>query len=337
MPTLAGIPMKWVSLILLVLQTVGAIFLMRYSRTKQQEGLRYLSSTAVFYAEVLKAVFSFLFLWHENEDLGSTTSLVLRSFNWADFLKMCIPSLLYTLQNNLLFVALSNLSAAVYQVTHQMKILTTAFFSIVILGKALGFVKWTSLLLLTLGVALIQMPRDETSGAVPAQGNAVVGFFAVFGGCMTSGLGGVYLEKMLKQSEMSIWMRNIQLALSGCLFAIGAALMQDYKAIWENGFNQGYSLLVWAVIVVHAVGGLIVAACMKYADNILKCFGNAVAIIINCFLSFWILHEFVLDLQFLAGTLVVMISTVVYNLGLPSQKLQIWGKRHRKKLDDIDV
>lgn len=326
--------MKWISLILLVVQTVGVILMMRYSRSQQQEGLRYLSSTAVFYAEVMKAFFSFAFLWHENKDLGSTANLVLQSFSWTDSLKMCIPSLLYTMQNNLLFVALSNLSAAVYQVTHQMKIITTALFSILILGRVLGAVKWTSLLVLTLGVSLIQLPRGEASTSAPTTGNAFIGFIAVAGGCMTSGLGGVYLEKVLKQSEMSIWMRNIQLAISGSAFAIAAVLMQDYRAVLDYGFNQGYSLFVWAVIVVHALGGLIVASCMKYADNILKCFGNAAAIVINCILSNVILHEFQLDLQFFIGTLLVMISTTVYNLGLPSLRWLL-RKRDHKKYDDI--
>merc|ERR1712048_1548483 len=83
----------------------------------------------------------------------------------VELLKVCVPGLLYTLRNNLLFVSLSNLSGAVYQVTYQLKILTTAVLSVIILGKALGPTKWSALFTLTLGVTCIQYPRGEAPGS----------------------------------------------------------------------------------------------------------------------------------------------------------------------------
>lgn len=72
-----------------------------------------------------------------------------------DTSKLAIPSGLYAVQNNLLFLALSYLNAATYQVTYQLKILTTALFSVFILGKTIEKHQWFSLCMLAIGVALV--------------------------------------------------------------------------------------------------------------------------------------------------------------------------------------
>ncbi|VDM69178.1 unnamed protein product [Strongylus vulgaris] len=73
------------------------------------------------------------------------------------FCLVAVPAVLYVIQNNLLFLALSKLDAATYQVTYQLKILTTALFSVTILGRSLNRLKWLALVLLTVGVALVQV------------------------------------------------------------------------------------------------------------------------------------------------------------------------------------
>ena len=43
------------------------------------------------------------------------------------------------------------------QVTYQLKILTTAIFSVIVLHRSLSLSKWVSLILLTVAVALVQV------------------------------------------------------------------------------------------------------------------------------------------------------------------------------------
>lgn len=103
-----------------------------------------------------------------------------------DTAKVCIPSLIYTIQNNLLYVAVSNLQAATFmvrkqsksiikctfitQVTYQLKILTTALFSVCMLGKPLSRQQWLSLVLLFVGVSMVQL-QEQTSRAPIATRN----------------------------------------------------------------------------------------------------------------------------------------------------------------------
>ena len=61
----------------------------------------------------------------------------------------------YVLQNNLQFVALSNLPASVYHVLIQMKIITTALLSEIVLHRKHTRTQWLSLFSLFIGV------RDE--------------------------------------------------------------------------------------------------------------------------------------------------------------------------------
>jgi solute carrier family 35 (UDP-sugar transporter), member A1/2/3 len=63
---------KYLSLILLILQTTSLVLVMRYSRTnavKSDDGtkdLRYLSSTAVVCSEIMKVVTCVLIIWYQS-------------------------------------------------------------------------------------------------------------------------------------------------------------------------------------------------------------------------------------------------------------------------------
>ena len=84
---------------------------------------------------------------------------------------MGLPALLYLIQNNLLYVAASHLDAATCQVAYQLKLLTTAFFSVTLLHRHISSRRWASLGLLFFGVVLVQYP----SAAQPAVSGAAQG------------------------------------------------------------------------------------------------------------------------------------------------------------------
>lgn len=80
----------------------------------------YLSfSTAVLMAEAVKLLTCLVLVFYEN---GKDASKFVESLhttvikNYIDTVKICVPSLLYVVQNNLLYISASHLDAATYQV-----------------------------------------------------------------------------------------------------------------------------------------------------------------------------------------------------------------------------
>lgn len=304
---------------LLVMSTVGAVFAIRLSRTGV-EGTMYLTTTVVFCTELLKAFVSGVMIirgsvsgWQDG------VSVLFRHVtDGAGLLRVSAPCVLYTVQNNLLILALSNLSAAEYQVTYQLKILSTALMSVFVLGRVLEPLKWGSLALLTCGVTLIQWratATDVSGGSLlESSANRALGLTAVLAACVTSGLGGVLMEKLVKRKGVSMWETNFQVAVVSAGFALTGAVAQDAKAIRSGGFFQGYTLLVLVVVLIQALSGFIIATVMKHADNILKCFGSTLAIIICCAISAGVLHEFTLDANFGVGTVLVLLAMYLYSV-----------------------
>jgi UDP-sugar transporter A1/2/3 len=130
--------------------------------------------------------------------------------------------------------------------------------------------------------------------------------------CVLSGLAGVYFEKILKNSKVSIWVRNIQLGMFGSFFALVTCWLSDYDNIKEHGFFFGYTHLVWANILIQSAGGLLVAVVIKYADNILKGFATSIAIVVSCLASSYFFNTDI-NGMFMFGTFLVITSVFLYS------------------------
>ncbi|KAG8436629.1 hypothetical protein GDO86_007653 [Hymenochirus boettgeri] len=150
--------LKYNSLGVLVCQTTSLVLTLRYC-TQNEEGTRYLPSTAVVAAEVLKLV-------------------------------ACI--------------AYYNLRTLNHVVTYQLKILTTALFSVSMLQKKLSKHQWW------------HGSSTPTNGV--SEGSSLVGN-GCLAACFSSGFAGVYFEKT-KRNKAVLWIRIYSLAFGGLVVAI---------------------------------------------------------------------------------------------------------------------
>lgn len=243
-----------------------------------------------------------------NPKLSAPTRLKIvgRAVFSGDSWKLTLPAVLYTLQSSLLYTAISNLDVVTFQVNYQLKILTTAVFSVQFLGRQLSASRWLALVLLAFGIAIVQVPEpsellkfinwdvpaklftrigeaEKNDVGVPVM-NASKGFAAVVAASIISGLTGVYFEKVVKDSaaSVSIWTRNTQLSFYSIFPALFfGVIYKDGPVVRENGFFVGYNLLVWITILLQVLGGLTVAMCVAQMDNIIKNFAVSISIVLS--------------------------------------------------------
>lgn len=322
--------MKYLSLITLTIQNAALNLTMRAARTQSE---KFSTAVAVTVAEILKLVTCILFLWWEDNFSVRRTYDSIRTqifYNHYDTLKVAVPSLVYYVQNNLLYIGSTHLDAATGQVIYQLKILTTAVCSVVMLGKRLSTFQWISLVMLFIGVAIIETntisESSETGGHDKLNekhsdlhkqkhiDNPTIGFIAILIACCLSGFAGVYFEKILKNSShISLWIRNIQLSSLSVPFGLFQVFVVDYKNLSTEGLWYGFTPLTWLCILLQVQGGLLVAIVVKFANNILKGFATSLAIVISTVASIF-LFQFHLTASFVLGSSLVIGSVMMYSM-----------------------
>jgi UDP-sugar transporter A1/2/3 len=101
---LGGIPIKYLSLVILIVQNSALILVMRYTRANVSEDKLYLASTAVVMSEVLKTVTCLLLLYSNLDAKKRSFQTLLSLLNrelvlkWRQSVKLAFPAGLYLIQ-----------------------------------------------------------------------------------------------------------------------------------------------------------------------------------------------------------------------------------------------
>ena len=140
------------------------IVLVNQSRNVDQESV-YSATTAVFLIESAKLFVNLIILTIEKRSVKRALVLINTQIfaKWADTLKCSVPAFLYVIQNNLSYVALAYLDPGTFEVTLQVKLITTALLMKVLLGKVLAGMQWASLVMLLIGVCLAESSQFQST------------------------------------------------------------------------------------------------------------------------------------------------------------------------------
>lgn len=125
--------------------------------------------------------------------------------------------------NVLSFVSLARIDASTFTIVAQLKVLSTGFFSYLILSKQFNKVKIVALFNLVCGAILVTTPSISNDGDAEndkSGGGKFIGVCAVALEVMLSGFASIYFEKVIKgaglksgQPLLGIFERNVQVRL----------------------------------------------------------------------------------------------------------------------------
>lgn len=202
--------------------------------------------------------------------------------------------------------------ATEFQVLSQLKIVTAAVCSVLILKKRLRLQHWISIVILLLGIYIVQLDRKEIVGPVMDNSHHqafVLGLVSMLGACCFSGIASITMEYLLK-NETGFWISNLLLASYSIIPAL-FPVIADCTTREEFRPYRYFTYITWLTIFLNAIGGILVAMVMKYADNILKGFSVSGALIVTVFVHGYASHSGVPWLRLL-GSLIVVSSMYGY-------------------------
>lgn len=335
---MSTISLRHTLFILLVLCNSTTVLLTKYSRDGVSKGDLYVLNHLLITTEIFKLLLSCCLECIETKGhlVGSLATHVFQTPH--DSFIVAGPSIMYVFENTFIYDAIANLSVSMFQVIYQSKLLTTAIMSVILLNREYSTKQWICLATLGFGVSVVIVgegiqndagifvddDRTNPSGKFFTQG-----IFSAFAACFCSACAGVFFEKALKKNmeqkesrkPASMWMRNMQMAyfsiIAGCIQFLRLS-GDDIKKDFLHGFNSR----VWCLVIVQAVGGLLNAAIIKYADNVLKGMATGVSLIFST-ASGMIIFKTPLTFHYVLGSTIILSSVYFFNNRLPCIKSSI--------------
>jgi UDP-sugar transporter A1/2/3 len=246
---------KWLTMAGFVLLNTALLVTLRACSIHSSHSTEYLASTVVVFTELMKLAISLVcvYVFDAQQSLQKFQDVMIRAFldDGIDILKLCLPAILYAIQNNLQYIIET---APLFQVLYQTKIVTTAIFFTFMLVKRISTKEWLAIVMLAIGVGMVESSQHDI---LPHHASDFIGMMSVLVACITSGFAGVYYEKVLKASRSSVWVLNIELSMMSFSFSTIFAMVENPQEIIDYGVFKGFNIFVFLIVVFQAVNGLV--------------------------------------------------------------------------------
>lgn len=214
------------------------------------------------------------------------------------------PALLYTVSNNVTFIALGHLSSAMFALLMNFKIPITGVIAWMTLHKDMTSLQWVSLLIMFFG-SLLACLRIENNSIELNCSWMGLGLMVVYSLCSASA--GVFMEYLtrFRFREENIFIQNVKFGMYGIITNTIIAISRG--TMWHWDIQPIHLLSVLSMV----VNGFMTAAVLKFCGSIVKTYSASFAAIVAGILAMMI-WKVVLQWNFWVGCVLCSIAINLY-------------------------
>jgi len=259
-----------------------------------------LTSSVVLGAELAK-ILGCLTMLHASGELRE----VFRGYSVPKAVALCVlPASTYLIQNFCIQVAYQNIDSIVFNILNQSKMLFTAFFSFMIMGRRQSRAQCLALLMVTVAGILISWTSQFGSASSNGNGhnghgssngnghngknghsNWWLGIPCVVLASALSGLGSGLTEWIVQGRKRNTYLFSAEMAVLGCfviLFSLVFDMSPDSQRFSEKGLLYGWTPLTLIPVLTQGLGGIIVGLITKVAGGVKKGFAVICGLLLTC-------------------------------------------------------
>lgn len=208
-----------------------------------------------------------------------------------------LPACTYAVQNVFVQVSYQHLPPIVFNLVNQTKLLWTALFVFLLLGKRFSAAQCVAMLVLLSAAVLLSLAKDssrdsESDSALPA--SFELGLLPVLLASILSGVGAAITQQSMQVHKRDPALVTIELSVYGSVFLALPILWSALSASASNSrvdtalitsLLDGWDVLTLLPVATNALGGLLVGTVTKHVGGVLKSFALICGIAFTAFVE----------------------------------------------------
>lgn len=194
---------------------------------------------------------------------------------------MALPPVFLILHNEFLQIS-SKILPLQSQSAVNYSIIGVAIFTFLMLKKRFFLSQATAIFFIARGLDQFPLERVRTEESAIAEDSLITlyGQFAIVLAILCYGLSFVILEKVLKSSDVSLWIRGIQLNLFTVPLSLFVSFSNDWLSDNPRGFFDSFNIIAWFFIIFKIAQQMMELFVVKVADSLYRCIALSTALVI---------------------------------------------------------